>query len=125
MRVLCRGLPLLKYGDLNHILPFSEGRSDAACRVVIPSFAVPIDARLVANGGRCRMRRRTLPAMPPVGAGSSQREDFPARRLIPCRVALSKGAACALKRPLCAFKRPRSRFKEIALRFQKGPASRF
>ena len=90
MRVLCRGLPLLKYGDLNHILPLSEGRSDAACRVVIPPFAVPVYAHMGANGGRCRMRRSTLPAMPPVGAGSSQREDFPARRLIPCRIAIQK-----------------------------------
>ena len=90
MRVLCRGLPLLKYGDLNHILPLSEGRSDAACRVFIPPFAVPVSAHMVANGGRCRMRRSTLPAMPPVGSGSSQREDFPARRLIPCRIAIQK-----------------------------------
>ena len=53
MRVLCRGLPLLKYGDLNHILPLSEGRSDAACRVVIPPFAVPVDVRMgVNNDGR-------------------------------------------------------------------------
>ena len=90
---------LLEYGDLNHILPFSEGRSDAACRVVIPPFAVPIDARLVANGGRCRMRRRTLPAMPPVGAGSSQREDSPAHGPLPCRIAPPKTPHCASKVP--------------------------
>ena len=93
MRVLCRSLPLLKYGDLNHILPFSEGRSDAACRVVIPPFAVPIDARLVANGGRCRMRRRTLPAMPPVGAGSSP-------------AAPSRAASRLLKLPIVLQKSP-------------------
>ena len=30
------------------------------------------------NDGQCRMRRIALPAMPTVGAGSSQREDSPA-----------------------------------------------
>ena len=101
---------LLEYGGLKPILPFSEGRSDAACRVVIsPSrlppmgiygfynaatsrvvillFAVPVDAHVGAKDGRCRMRRNALPAMPTVGAGSSQREDSPAHCLhmrIPC-----------------------------------------
>ena len=35
---------LSEYGGLNPILPFLEGRSDAACRVVIPLYAVSIDA---------------------------------------------------------------------------------
>ena len=56
MRVLCRGLPLLKYGDLNHILPLSEGRSDAACRVVIPPFALPIDSRINLQDARIGCR---------------------------------------------------------------------
>ena len=33
------------------ILPFLEGRSDAACRVVILPFAVPVDSHAVANDG--------------------------------------------------------------------------
>ena len=44
------------------------------------SPSVPVYACLGANGGRCRMRRIALPAMPPVGAGSSQREDSPTHR---------------------------------------------
>ena len=36
-------VPLLEYGCLNLILPIPEGRSDAACRVVILPFAVPVD----------------------------------------------------------------------------------
>ena len=77
------------------MLPFPRGRSDAACRVVIPLYAVPIDARDGVNDGRHRiiissfavpvyalMRindgRWQCPAMPTVGAGSSQREDSPA-----------------------------------------------
>ena len=44
MRVLCRGLPLLEYGGLKPILPFSEGRSDAARRIVIwPSCLPPME----------------------------------------------------------------------------------
>ena len=39
-------VPLLEYGGLNPILPIPEGRSDAARRVVIPPFAVPVDARM-------------------------------------------------------------------------------
>ena len=34
---------LLEYGGLKPILQFLGGRSDAACRVVIPLYAVPID----------------------------------------------------------------------------------
>ena len=38
-------VPLLEYGGLKPILPFSEGRSDAACRVVIsPSRLPPMGA---------------------------------------------------------------------------------
>ena len=33
-----------------------------------PPFAVPVYASVGVNGGRCRMRRITLPAMPTVGA---------------------------------------------------------
>ena len=58
----------------------------AARRVVIRLGAVPVDLRMGVNDGQCRI---ALPAMPPVGAGSSQREDSPARRplhgRIPCQ----------------------------------------
>ena len=37
---------LLEYGGLQPILPFLGGRSDAACRVVIHLYAIPIDNRL-------------------------------------------------------------------------------
>ena len=36
-------------------------------RVVILPFAVPVYASVGVNGGRCRMRRIALPAIPPVG----------------------------------------------------------
>ena len=68
IRAFCRGL-FLEYGGLKSILPFLEGRSDAARRVVILPFAVPVDAHAGANDGRCRIRRIRLPAMPTVGAG--------------------------------------------------------
>ena len=32
-----------------------------------PPFAVPVYASVGVNGGQCRMRRITLPAIPPVG----------------------------------------------------------
>ena len=51
---------------------------DAACRVVIPLYAISVYARMGINDGRWQ-----CPAMPTVGAGSSQREDSPARRLHP------------------------------------------
>ena len=44
------------------------------------SPSVPVDPRMGVNDGQCRI---ALPAMPPVGAGSSQREDSPAH-LPPC-----------------------------------------
>ena len=90
----------MEYGGLNPILPFSEGRSDAACRVVICLHAVPVYNRTPPTGtvwlairtqwhprvGRRMMVGAVYPAMPPVGAGSSQREDSPAHRniRIPC-----------------------------------------
>ena len=52
---------------------------DAAHRVVTLPFAVPVDAHVVANGGRRRCVATESPQMPTVGAGSSQREDSPAR----------------------------------------------
>ena len=69
---------LLEYGGLNPIPPFLRGRSDAACRVATLPFAVPVDAHVVANDGRWRCIATESPQMPTVGAGSSQREDFPA-----------------------------------------------
>ena len=107
-------VPLLEYGGLKPILPFLEGRSDAARRVVIRLHAVSVDVRMgiVGAGGVCsdaachvvirlRNSRRCLRgvndgrygnppndllAVPTVGAGSSQREDSPAHRniRIPC-----------------------------------------
>ena len=53
----------------------------ATRRVVILLFAVPVDAHVGANGGRYGIPRNDLPAMPTVGAGSSQREDSPAHCL--------------------------------------------
>ena len=47
----------MEYGGLNPILPFLGGRSDAACRVVVPSFAVHVDAHVGANDGRCGIPR--------------------------------------------------------------------
>ena len=41
----------MEYGGLNSILPFPEGRSDAACRVVIRLYAVPVDACVDVDGG--------------------------------------------------------------------------
>ena len=94
-----RGISLLEYGGLNPILPFLGGRSDAACRVVI--FLHDVSQRFLQRRGMPRRNRNhTSPcvawytawrrwqwaafgamriAMPPVGAGSSQREDSPAR----------------------------------------------
>ena len=62
--------------------------NDAACRIVTLPFAVPVDAHVVANGGRRRCVATESPQMPTVGAGSSQREDSPAHHLamrIPCQ----------------------------------------
>ena len=83
IRAFRRGF-FLEYGGLKPILPFLGGRSDAARRVVIPLYAISVYARMGINDGRWQ-----CPAMPTVGAGSSQREDSPARRLhrhhgIPC-----------------------------------------
>ena len=44
--------PLLDYGGLNPIPRFLEGRSDAACRVVIPLYAFPVDAYMGVYAGR-------------------------------------------------------------------------
>ena len=79
MQAFCRG-SLLEYRGLKPIPPFFEGRSDAACRVVIRLHAVPVDARMGVNGGRCGNPPNDLAAKPTVGAGSSQREDSPAHR---------------------------------------------
>ena len=75
-----RRVPFWEYGGLNPIRPFLGGRSDAARRVVILPFAVPVDAHVGANDGRWRCIATESPPMPTVGAGSSQREDSPARR---------------------------------------------
>ena len=67
----------MEYGGLNPILPFLGGRSDAACRVVVPSFAVHVDAHVGANDGRCGIPRnadcrggvfamRRFPRPPPI-----------------------------------------------------------
>ena len=90
----------MECGGLKPILPIPEGRSDAACRVVICLHAVPVYNRTPPTGtvwlairtqwhprvGRRMMVGAVYPAMPPVGAGSSQREDSPAHRniRIPC-----------------------------------------
>ena len=75
---------LLEYGGLNPILPFLGGRSDAARRVVILPFALPVDAHVGANDGRWRGIATESPPMPTVGAGSSQREDSPAHPATRC-----------------------------------------
>ena len=84
---------LLEYGGLKPILPFHGVRSDAACRVVIRLRAASIDHRISLQDSRIGWRyaqwhtrasvhvsRRRYPAMPTVGAGSSQREDSLAHR---------------------------------------------
>ena len=43
-------VPPLEYDGLKPILPFFEGRSDAACRVVIRLHAVPVDNRTPPTG---------------------------------------------------------------------------
>ena len=95
------GVSPLECGGLNPILPFIEGRSDAARRVVV--FPHAVSQRFLQRCGMPRRNRNhTSPcvawytawrrwqwaafgamriAMPPVGAGSSQREDSPAHRL--------------------------------------------
>ena len=77
-------IPFWEYGGLNPILPFLGGRSDAACRVVILPFALPVDAHVVANDGRWRCIATVSSPMPTVGAGSSQREDSPAHPATRC-----------------------------------------
>jgi len=65
IRAFCRGL-FLEYGGLNPILPFLEGRSGAACRVVIPPHSpfplmpmraqMMVDAAYVASASpQCRL----------------------------------------------------------------------
>ena len=73
---LFAAVSLLEYGGLKPILPFLGGRSDTARRVVIPLYAISVYARMGINDGRWQ-----CPAMPTVGAGSSQREDSPAHRI--------------------------------------------
>ena len=46
----------------------------------LSAHAVPVDARMGVNGGRCGNPPNDLAAKPTVGAGSSQREDSPAHR---------------------------------------------
>ena len=43
-----------------------------------PLHVLPVDARVGVNDGRWQSPRSLLPATPTVGAGSSQRVDFPA-----------------------------------------------
>ena len=50
LRAFRRGSPFGIW-RFKSILPFLEGRSDAACRVVILPFAVPVDSHAVANDG--------------------------------------------------------------------------
>ena len=80
----------MEYGGLKPILPFFEGRSDAACRVVICLRRSRCCLRGV-NGVEGGNPPNDLPAMPTVGAGinqsiTSQCEDSPAHRhiRIPC-----------------------------------------
>ena len=55
LRAFRRGSPL-EYGDLNPILPFLEGRSDAACRVVIPPSRLPPRRLYGFHYGAARLR---------------------------------------------------------------------
>ena len=52
LRAFCRGLPF-GIRRLKPILPFLGGRSDAACRVVIPLYAFPVNARMGVHAGLC------------------------------------------------------------------------
>ena len=63
-----RRVPFWEYGGLKPILPFLGGRSDAARRVVILPFALPVDAHVVANDGRWRCIATVSSPMPTVGA---------------------------------------------------------
>ena len=45
------GVSPLEHGGLRAILPFLGGRSDAARRVVIRLYAVPVDACVDVDGG--------------------------------------------------------------------------
>ena len=74
LRAFRRGSPF-GIRRFKSILPFLGGRSDAARRVVILPFAVPVDAHVGANDGRCRIRRIPRPAMPPVGRVSIKGEE--------------------------------------------------
>ena len=62
IRAFCRGL-FWEYGGLKPIPPLLEGRSDAARRIVILPFAVPVDAcaAYMPVGG---IPRIPIPAMP-------------------------------------------------------------
>ena len=55
--------PLLECGGLKPILPFLGGRSDAACRVVIPLYAIPAATRMAERQGGV-IRRNDLLAIP-------------------------------------------------------------
>ena len=55
-------VPLLEYGGLKPILPFLGGRSDAARRIVIRLYAIPVDPLVGANDGRCVIPRNDIPA---------------------------------------------------------------
>ena len=69
---------LLECGGLKPILPFLGGRSGAPRRYLafMPFPLMPMWAQMMVGG----IPRIALPAMPTVGAGSSQREDSPAHR---------------------------------------------
>ena len=50
--------PLLEYGDFNPILPFLEGRSDAACRVATNAPAPTVDGQRAGKSSRKPRRPR-------------------------------------------------------------------
>ena len=59
-------IPLLEYGGLNPILPFLEGRSDAACRVVIRPSPTYGNLWFLSRRGvpHCYLPPRRFPLMP-------------------------------------------------------------
>ncbi len=75
---------LLEYGGLKPILPFLGGRSDAARRVVIHLYAIPVDPLVGANDGRCAIPRNDLPANADCRGGVFATRRFPRPpRLLP------------------------------------------
>ena len=72
-----RRVPFWEYGGLNPIRPFLGGRSDAARRVVLLPFALPVDAHVDANGGRCGIPRNGIPANADCRGGVFATRRFP------------------------------------------------